>query len=199
MPASGEAAPVLPGLSPICGRPIEACFDGGPMSFDGGLLVLRQIERRLGIAGRLAACIHDPRVPDRIAHGLDGVRGRIVYQDIYCARGRAENHIKSWKTHLGACWLMWTLRTALPRRSLWRVARFDTLRPRPVKLAAVDDLRSRVDRAAPAARLSRLPCTRPSAPNAGSRPTCGCRGLRLCSGSSYSCGWSATREGGGPH
>jgi hypothetical protein len=73
MPASDEATPVLPGLSPICGRPIEARFDGGLMSSDGGLLVLRQIEQRLGIARRLAACMHDPRAPERIAHGLDEI------------------------------------------------------------------------------------------------------------------------------
>jgi hypothetical protein len=73
MPASAEAIPVLPGLSPLCGRPIEARFDGGLMSSDGGLLVLRQIEQRLGIARRLAACIADPRAPERIAHGLDEI------------------------------------------------------------------------------------------------------------------------------
>jgi hypothetical protein len=36
-------------------------------------LVLRQIEQRLGIARRLAACMHDPRAPERIAHGLDAI------------------------------------------------------------------------------------------------------------------------------
>ena len=92
-----------------------------------------------------------------IVTSLDGMRGRTVYQDIYCARGQAENHIKAWKTHLaadrtsccraaanqmrlflhlGAYWLMWTLRAAMPRRSLWRVAQFDTLRLRLIKLAA---------------------------------------------------------------
>jgi len=73
MPASDDATPALPGLSPICGRPIEARFDGGLMSSDGGLLVLRQIEQRLGIARRLAACMSDPRAPERIAHGLDEI------------------------------------------------------------------------------------------------------------------------------
>jgi hypothetical protein len=37
-----------------------------------------------------------------IVTSLDGVSGRTVYQDIYCARGQAENHIKAWKTHLAA-------------------------------------------------------------------------------------------------
>lgn len=83
--------------------------------------------------------------------------GRSLYQDLYCRRGQAENHIKAWKTHLaadrtschtatanqfrlflhgGAYWLLWSLRTVLPRRSSWRVAQFDTLRLRLVKVAA---------------------------------------------------------------
>ena len=37
--------------------------------------------------------------------------------------------------HVGAYWLMWSLRTLMPRRSWWRVAQFDTLRLRLIKLA----------------------------------------------------------------
>ena len=37
-----------------------------------------------------------------IVTSLRGLSGRTVYQDIYCARGQAENHIKAWKTHLAA-------------------------------------------------------------------------------------------------
>jgi hypothetical protein len=37
-----------------------------------------------------------------IATSLRGGRSRHVYEKIYCARGQAENHIKSWKTHLAA-------------------------------------------------------------------------------------------------
>ena len=82
---------------------------------------------------------------------------RTLYEDVYCRRGQAENHIKSWKTHLaadrtsctkatanqlrlflhaGAYWLMWGLRTSMPKRSMWRVAQFDTLRLRLIKVAA---------------------------------------------------------------
>jgi hypothetical protein len=77
--------------------------------------------------------------------------------DVYCRRGQAENHIKSWKTHLasdrtsctkatanqlrlflhaGAYWLMWGLRVSMPKRSMWRIAQFDTLRLRLIKVAA---------------------------------------------------------------
>ena len=73
MPASADAIPMLPGLSPIHGRPVEARFDGALMSSDGGLLVLREVEQRMGLAARLAGCIADPRAPDRIVHGLDEI------------------------------------------------------------------------------------------------------------------------------
>jgi len=101
-----------------------------------------------------------------VVTSLSGLSGRAVYQDVYCARGQAENHIKAWKTHLaadrtsccrasanqvrlflhvGAYWLMWSLRTLMPRRSRWRVAQFDTIRLRLIKLAVrIEDLKTQV-------------------------------------------------------
>jgi len=38
--------------------------------------------------------------------------------------------------HAGAYWLIWGLRASMPRRSMWRVAQFDTLRLRLIKVAA---------------------------------------------------------------
>jgi len=70
MPADTHATPPLPGLSPVAGNPIIARFDGGSLSSDGGLLALREVEERLGVARRLAACIGDPRAPERIQHRL---------------------------------------------------------------------------------------------------------------------------------
>ena len=37
-----------------------------------------------------------------IVTNLAGGRPKAIYEDIYCRRGCAENHIKSWKTHLAA-------------------------------------------------------------------------------------------------
>jgi Transposase DDE domain group 1 len=65
-----ENAPFLPGLSPVRGKPVQVAFDGGRLTSDGGVLVLAEIERRLGIAERLARCIEDPRAPDRIQHTI---------------------------------------------------------------------------------------------------------------------------------
>ena len=69
----------LPGLSPVSGKAIAVKFDGGLLSSDGGILVLREIEQRLNVADRMAACINDPRTPDQIRHSLaDIIRFRLM-------------------------------------------------------------------------------------------------------------------------
>ena len=79
MPAKPDATPALPGLSPVCGKSIVARFDGGQLSSDGGILALREIEQRLGVADRLAACVADPRDPDRVRHSVaDIIRFRML-------------------------------------------------------------------------------------------------------------------------
>jgi Transposase DDE domain group 1 len=91
-----------------------------------------------------------------VATNLAGGTARRIYEDLYCRRGQAENHVKAWRLHLaadrtscsrasanqlrlmlhtGAHWLLWSLRSLMPKRSSWRVAQFDTLRLRLVKLA----------------------------------------------------------------
>ena len=65
----------LPGLSPVSRKKVVVTFDGGELSSDGGLLVLREVEQRLGVADRLAACIVDPRAPDQITHSLADIIG----------------------------------------------------------------------------------------------------------------------------
>jgi hypothetical protein len=65
-----DSTPLLPGLSPVQGKAIVARFDGGRLSSEGGLLALREIERRIGVADRLAGCLKDPRAPERVEHGL---------------------------------------------------------------------------------------------------------------------------------
>ena len=69
----------LPGLSPVAGMPLIARFDGGQLSSNGGLLALREVERRLGLAERLATCIDDPRASERVRHGVaDILRFRML-------------------------------------------------------------------------------------------------------------------------
>jgi hypothetical protein len=65
-----DDAPFLPGLSPVAGKPVQVTFDAGRLTSDGGVLMLAEIERKLGIAERLARCIEDPRAARRVEHGL---------------------------------------------------------------------------------------------------------------------------------
>jgi hypothetical protein len=65
-----DDAPFLPGLSPVAGKPVHISFDAGRLTSDGGILLLAEIERRLGVAERRARCLEDPRAPERVQHGL---------------------------------------------------------------------------------------------------------------------------------
>ena len=54
-----ETIAYLPGLSPVAGKDVRARFDGGRLSSDGGVLLLREIEGGLAIAERLSSCVKD--------------------------------------------------------------------------------------------------------------------------------------------
>ncbi len=69
-PAMAESTGVLPGLSPVAGKPVHAAFDGGRLTSNAGVLLLAEIDRRLGICERMARCIKDPRAPERFQHTL---------------------------------------------------------------------------------------------------------------------------------
>src|SRR5437762_6698162 len=59
-------------------KKITAAFDGGRISSDGGVMLLAQAERRLGIADQLARVIPDERDASRVVHLLpDILRARI--------------------------------------------------------------------------------------------------------------------------
>ena len=60
-------------------RRIEANFDGGAISSDGGLMLLRQVDRRIGLSAAIAAGLHDPRHPDFIKHELRDLIAQRLY------------------------------------------------------------------------------------------------------------------------
>ena len=73
-----EASPFLPGLSPVSGKELCARFDGGRLSSDGGVLLLREIECGLGLADVLASCMTDDRDPSSTTHSqADMIRARM--------------------------------------------------------------------------------------------------------------------------
>lgn len=52
------------------GRKVLANFNGGHITADAGLLLVREADRQLGLLDRLAACLSDWRDPARITHEL---------------------------------------------------------------------------------------------------------------------------------
>jgi hypothetical protein len=81
---------------------------------------------------------------------------RVVYDDVYCRRGQAENHIKSWKTHLAADRTSCTKATgqAVPAVPARRRLLADVGFPR-IDAPAFDVARCAVRHLAPAADQSR--------------------------------------------
>src|SRR6201993_2629801 len=66
----------LPGLS---GRKIEGNFEGGNVSSDGGLVLLRQVDRWIGLTKSLAKRLPDKRDPDKIEHSLESMLRQRIY------------------------------------------------------------------------------------------------------------------------
>jgi hypothetical protein len=60
-------------------RVIEANFEGGDLSSDGGLLLLRRADERIGLSRAAAAVLSDPRDPTRITHSLRDLLAQRIY------------------------------------------------------------------------------------------------------------------------
>lgn len=75
-------------FEPFKRRRVQAKFDGGEISSDGGLLLIRKLERRLGLIDAVARVLADARDPERIKHSLgDLLRQRVFgliqgYEDL---------------------------------------------------------------------------------------------------------------------
>lgn len=60
-------------------RVVEGRFDGGSMSSDGGVMLLAQTDRKLGLLEAAARCIADPRSPLLIKHAVRDMLRQRVY------------------------------------------------------------------------------------------------------------------------
>ena len=76
---STECNQFIFGFHPLKHREIRAQFDGGAITTEGGGLLLREVEKRIGIVRQLAACFRDYRDPDRIEHTVEELVAQRVY------------------------------------------------------------------------------------------------------------------------
>ena len=60
-------------LPAVSRKKVTADFWRGPISSDGGLVLMHAAERRLGLAEALAGCIREWRDPERVVHALPGM------------------------------------------------------------------------------------------------------------------------------
>ena len=69
-------------------RKVEARFDGGDISSDGGLLLLREVDRKLDVLSRAARLLDDPRETGKVRHSAQSlVKQRVMalaqgYEDL---------------------------------------------------------------------------------------------------------------------
>jgi hypothetical protein len=65
---------------PVVGQTIRADFEGGALSSDFGTLLLRGIDRQIGLTERLAAAMQDKRHPSSIDPPLRDLLAQRIYQ-----------------------------------------------------------------------------------------------------------------------
>lgn len=77
-----------PSFTPVKRRKVDVSFDGGEITSDGGVLLLREADRRIDLTRQLNKVLPDPRNPDLITHSqLTLLRQRIYglaagYEDL---------------------------------------------------------------------------------------------------------------------
>ena len=65
---------------PRCqGRRVQAEFSGGAITSEGGVVLRRQVEQRIGLTARLAQVLPDSRDPARCAQGLRDLLQQRLY------------------------------------------------------------------------------------------------------------------------
>jgi len=66
-------------LPSVSRKKVSAAFDGGRITSDGGVMLLAQADRRIGIVDRIAGLIGDPRDPALVTHSVASIlRARVL-------------------------------------------------------------------------------------------------------------------------
>lgn len=76
---STECTQIEMGFHGLKKREIRGQFNGGAISSDGGGLLLREVDKRIGLIKQFAGCFTDYRDPDLIEHRLEELVGQRIY------------------------------------------------------------------------------------------------------------------------
>jgi hypothetical protein len=64
----------------ISGKKVQARFDGGEVTSDAGILLLRETERHENLISSFTLCIHDTRNPFHVRHKLEELLTQRIFQ-----------------------------------------------------------------------------------------------------------------------
>ena len=82
-------------ISQICNKNVEVSFTQDKISSDWGILLLKEVENKIGIIDVFSKCIKDERHPSYVQHTINEIISQRVYQ---IAAGYEEaNDCNSWK------------------------------------------------------------------------------------------------------
>jgi len=76
---STECTQIEMGFHRLKKREIRGQFNGGAISSDGGGLLLREVDKRIGLIKQFAGCFTDYRDPDLIEHRVEELVGQRIY------------------------------------------------------------------------------------------------------------------------
>ena len=75
-----ESTPEQLRFPPVDGLTVRADFDGGTLSSDFGPMLLRGVDRHIGLTERLSAALEDRRHPSYVTHPMRDLIAQRVYQ-----------------------------------------------------------------------------------------------------------------------
>jgi len=73
-------SPTLFNLSEFNKKPVELAFTMEKTSCDGGLLLLNEVDKQIGLIDKLAQCINDPRHQSYVEHSIDSMLKQRIMQ-----------------------------------------------------------------------------------------------------------------------
>lgn len=78
-PTSTDCIPEQFKFKRVKSRQVIVNFKGGTVTSDAGLTLIADLDQKLKITSRLAACFQDYRQPNRVEHSLESLVAQRVY------------------------------------------------------------------------------------------------------------------------